>query len=62
MCSNDLYGYAYMDVCVCSEGQCFSTLCWSASPSGDSWATAIRCITLTTVARLDSVCQAQDAD
>ena len=50
-----------VSVCVCAE-VCFSTPCWSASPPGDPWTTAIRWITLTTVTRLDSVCQAKDAD
>ena len=52
--------YVYVCMCVCMYvymcgGQCFSTLCWSAPPRGDPWATAISRLTLTTVTRLDSV-------
>ena len=35
--------------------------CRSAPPCGDPWAMAIRQLTLMTVTKLDSVCQAQDA-
>ena len=58
--------YVYVCMCVCMYvymcgDQCFSTLCWLAPPRGDPWATAISWLTLTTVTRLDSVYQAQDA-
>ena len=56
-------------LCVCGvcvymcEGvsECFLTLCQSALPHEDPWATAISQLTLMTVTRLGSVCQAQDA-
>ena len=39
----------------------FTTLCRSTPPHGDPWAMAISRLTLTTITRLDSVCQVQDA-
>ena len=55
------YVCVFVSVYVCAGVSVFQH-CWPASLSGDFWATAIRWLTLTKVTRLDSVCQAQDAD
>ena len=53
--------YVYVCVCGGGGGQClFNTMLVSTS-CGDPWAMAISRLTLTTIARLDSVCHVQDA-